>query len=129
MADDVAADLRVLLLGAGLSPVIEGFLPATPDEVIMIRAQSGLEDEETHDGVVYEHPRVHVIVRSTTKALAMVIARTARKALRKSNFAIGATRYLRVQPAGSIGDLGKDDQKPARRLLSFNADVFKEELP
>ena len=127
--DDAGQDLSLLLTAAGISPVIVGYLPATPDEVTMIRTTTGLEDEETHDGVVYEHPRVQVIVRSTTFELAVNIARLARKVLRRSNFAILGTRYLRVHPIGSIGDLGRDDQKPARRLVSFNCQIIKEELP
>jgi hypothetical protein len=129
MADDVANDLRVLLLAQEISvPIIVGYLPATPDDVIMIRQLEGLGDMETLEGIVYEQPRAQVLIRSDSYDLAISRARVARKALRRANIGILGTRYLRIVPMGSIGDLGKDDHKPPRRLVSFNVQIMKEEL-
>jgi len=114
------ADLKTLLTGAGLSNIVNGQLPHSPDDVIMTRVTGGFEALETHDSVVYERPTAQVLVRASTFAIAWSRALTAQAALRKRNFVVNGTRYLSLKPTDGLVDLGKDSQKPGRHEVSFN---------
>ena len=119
-------DLKAILLGAGLTDVKNGQLPMSPDDVIVIRSTGGLDALRTHSiGVRYSRPRVQIIVRATTSALAEARAQTALNALIKQNVVINGTRYLSIEPIDDLTDMGKDGQKPARHEFSFNVQVIR----
>ncbi len=119
------ADLKTLLLSAGLTNIVNGSLPHTPDEVVMTKIGTGLDANETHDGMVYDRPRALILIRAATSATAWVNVALAFAALRKRNFSVNGNRYLSVVPLDSPTELGKDGQKPARHEVSFNVQAVK----
>jgi hypothetical protein len=122
----LAGDIAFLLRNAGFVHVIEGQLPAKPDEVVMVRALGGLDPLRTHGTEVYAQPRAQVLVRANTYAIASEWVEQAWRLLFKSNIIINGTRYLSIQPIDSPADLGADQQQPPRRMFSFNVQIMKE---
>lgn len=119
-------DMKSILLGAGLSNIVNSQLPMKPDDVVLIRSTGGIEALRTHDvGVRYTQPRIQVFVRATTYALAESRAQTALDALTKQNVVVNGTRYLMIEPTDDLTDLGKDGQKPARHEFSFNVQLIR----
>ncbi len=119
----VPADLKTLLLGAGLTDIVNGQMPHSPDAVVMTRMTGGLDALETHGGEVYDRPRVQIIVRAATFAVAWANATIAIGALRKRNVDVNGSRYLSIVPIDTLQDLGKDMQKPGRHEVSFNIQI------
>lgn len=119
------ADLKTLLLAGGLTVIVNGSLPQTPDDVVLTKVGTGLDALETHDGMVYDRPRALILIRATTSATAWANTALAFAALRRRNFSVNGNRYLSVVPLDSPTDLGKDGQKPARHEVSFNVQAVK----
>ena len=122
----LAGNLAVLLKSAGLENVVEGQLPATPDEVIMVRATSGAEPLRTHGSAAYAQPRAQIIVRAKTYATAEARADLAWRTMFRTNVTLDGVRYLSIHPIDSPMDVGADEQTPPRRLFSFNMQILKE---
>ena len=117
-------EIITLLEGAGLINVYNGIEPQSPDDHVFIQVFGGTGLEATHDGALYESPRVHIIVRARSFNDAWSRALIARNAMIRANFAIEGTRYLRLFPVDSLTDLGEDDNR--RRQVGFNVQVVKE---
>ncbi len=124
MAEEVGA----LLVWISDVFIAYGQIPQTPDNVIMIKATTGIGPLRTHEGGRSEQLKFQVTSRATTYDQAYSQARDAWDSFDKVNIALGSSFYQRITPADTIMDMGFDDQIPPRRTFTFNCEAIRSEL-
>lgn len=101
-----------------------GRQPAEPARCITVKNSGGPEPLWTHSRDAYiTQPTVQVLIRAKTTDAGEADAQAAWEALRGYNLVLGSSRYLSVQPSGSIGDLGTDGND--RRQWSFTVQLMR----
>lgn len=132
MATTVLDDLGAYLAAQGVGTVgatifLGVGLPAAPAACLVLKEYGGRAPSFTlpaTSGISTEYPRVQVIVRSTTYALARATAEAAYKAFAKvANQTLTSTRYLRVEPLQAPGTPILDEN--GRTVISFNVECEK----
>lgn len=132
MATTVLDDLGAYLAAQGVGTVgatifLGVGLPENPAACLALKEYGGRAPDFTLPataGVSTEYPRVQVIARDTTYALARARAEAAYEALSKVvNQTLTTTRYLRVEPLQPPGSPALDGN--GRTVISFNVECEK----
>lgn len=132
MATTVLDDLGAYLAASGCGTVgttifLGMGLPETPAACLALKEYGGVAPDYTLPamaGIATESPRVQVISRHTTYALARAKAESAYSALAKvANQTLTATRYLRIEPLQTPGTPVTDTN--GRVIITFNVECQK----
>lgn len=129
------AQFSWLTLPSNTSPGVPGnlYLNELPDggvdDSVAIYQYGGEDNEESlGNGLLYEKPRLQVLVRAVKFEDAMNRSYLIMKYLRtQASVSIGGTYYLKIRPLGTPAEIGPDPKE--RQRVSLNYSVWKEVSP
>ena len=128
LLDEIAAYLEGQNVGTRATDLFTGFMPDTPDEVVVVYENPGMPPSRSHsDSPNLEHPQIGVWARGTVDGDYAGPRQKAQDAYNAlvliRNQTLSATLYLDVMPMQQPFLLERDDNK--RAIIGFNAAVTK----
>ena len=128
LLDEVAVYLETLNVGTRAVDLFTGFMPDTPDALVVILEVPGRLPSRDHGtpGVALEHPQIAVWARGIRRDYQnpRLKAQAAHDALSLvTNMLLSAVRYLDIMPMQQPFLVERD--KDERSIIGFNAAVTK----
>ena len=118
---DAATDIKTLLTGITSSIYID-ILPDTPDDLIAIFSDGGMQPDYTfgNGNVAMQKPTINIIVRSTIRSTVITYMASIKTALSgKVNQTLNSTLYKAIIQDGDIMHLGRDENDRIRQSIRF----------
>jgi hypothetical protein len=118
---DAATDIKTLLTSI-TSNVFIDYLPDTPDDLIAIFSDGGMQPEYTfgNGNVAMHKPALNILCRSTLRSTVVTYMGSIKTALSgKTNQSLNGTTYKAIIQDGDIINLGRDQNDRIQQSLKF----------